>query len=88
MLSYIRLYAVGLSSLCIAQSFNEMSLKIWQGSFWLLPVGLIVICVGHCLNIALAAMGVLVHGIRLNTLEFSGHLDLSWGGKPYRPLAE
>ena len=32
-------------------------------------------------------MGVLVHGIRLNTLEFSNHKGISWSGAPYRPFA-
>jgi len=87
-LSYIRLYAVGLSSLYIAQNFNEMSQMIWNVSPWLIPVALLVILAGHTLNIALAVMGILVHGIRLNTLEFSNHLGLNWGGHPYKPLCK
>ncbi len=85
-LSYIRLFAVGLSSFAIADAFNSMGAGMWQGNKFLLPVGLLVILIGHTLNIALALMGVLVHGIRLNTLEFSGHIGVEWGGKPYRPL--
>ncbi|NMA43626.1 MAG: hypothetical protein GX946_09630 [Oligosphaeraceae bacterium] len=85
-LSYLRLYAVGLSSFFIADSFNAMSAMVWKVSPWLIPMSLFIILSGHCLNIALAAMGVLVHGIRLNTLEFSGHIGLSWSGKPYLPL--
>ena len=85
-MSYIRLYAVGLSSLYIAQSFNGMSTSIWQISPYLVPAGLLVILIGHALNVALACMGVMVHGIRLNTLEFSNHIGLEWGGRPYRPF--
>ncbi len=85
-LSYIRLYAVGLSSFFIADSFNSMSAMVWKSSPWMIPLALIIIFAGHALNIALACMGVLVHGIRLNTLEFSGHIGLSWSGKPYQPL--
>ena len=40
----------------------------------------------HTLNILLCVMGVLVHGIRLNTLEFSNHKGISWSGTPYRPF--
>lgn len=87
-LSYIRLYAVGLSSFCIAESFNSMSMQVWDSSPWMIPVSLFIIFLGHTLNIALASMGILVHGIRLNTLEFSSHIGLGWGGKPYQPLAE
>ena len=87
MLSYIRLFAVGLSSAYIANSFNSMAMSLSAGNPWLIPVSLLVLAVGHALNIALACMGVLVHGVRLNTLEFSGHMDLSWSGKPYKPLS-
>ena len=86
-LSYIRLFAVGLSSAYIANSFNSMAMSLSAGNPWLIPVSLLVLAVGHALNIALACMGVLVHGVRLNTLEFSGHMDLSWSGKPYKPLS-
>jgi V/A-type H+-transporting ATPase subunit I len=85
-LSYIRLYAVGLSGYFIAKSFNSMSVMVWESSVWLIPLGLIIILLGHSLNVALATMGIMVHGIRLNTLEFSGHIGLSWGGKAYQPL--
>lgn len=87
-LSYIRLFAVGMSSLYIANSFNSMSAQLYGLSPWLIPAALLVLAGGHLLNIALAGMGVLVHGIRLNTLEFSGHMDLSWSGRPYRPLSK
>ncbi len=86
-LSYIRLYAVGLSSLYIAKNFNEIARMVWEWNHWAIPFALIVILLGHCLNIALAAMGILVHGIRLNTLEFSNHIGLNWSGKPYQPLS-
>jgi V/A-type H+-transporting ATPase subunit I len=87
-LSYIRLFAVGMSSFYIANSFNDMTAGLYKLSPWLIPIGLLVLAGGHLLNVALAGMGVLVHGIRLNTLEFSGHMDVSWSGKPYRPLSK
>lgn len=85
-LSYIRLYAVGLSSLYIARAFNDMSAMMWEQSKWLLPLGLLIILAGHLLNICMALMSVLVHGVRLNTLEFSGHIGVEWGGKAYKPF--
>ncbi len=85
-LSYIRLFAVGLSSYYIADSFNNMGKMVYDISPWLIPAVIIVIVFGHLLNIALAFMGVLVHGIRLNTLEFSNHMILTWSGKIYNPL--
>jgi len=33
-------------------------------------------------------MAVIVHGIRLNMLEFSGHLNMQWSGREYKPFKE
>ena len=85
-LSYIRLFAVGLSGVYIANSFNGMVASIWDTSIWLAPAAIVVLLLGHLLNIAMAALSILVHGVRLNTLEFSGHMGLTWSGRPYRPL--
>ncbi len=87
-LSYIRLFAVGLSGLYIANSFNSMAMGLHSLNMpWLtIPAAVLILALGHLLNVSLALMGVLVHGIRLNTLEFSGHMDLSWSGKRYKPL--
>jgi len=46
-----------------------------------------ILLIGHGLNIALCALGILVHGVRLNTLEFSLHKGLEWKGVPYRPFS-
>ncbi|MFA7229674.1 MAG: hypothetical protein WC071_00235 [Victivallaceae bacterium] len=91
-LSYIRLFAVGMSTYYIASSFNNMSEMLMGCSSSMLVVpflilgGIIVILFGHVLNIALAFMGVLVHGIRLNTLEFSNHMGMTWAGQFYKPF--
>lgn len=85
-LSYIRLFAVGLSSFYIAKSFNDMGMMVFDLSPVLVPATVVIILFGHLLNVALALMGVLVHGVRLNTLEFSNHMGLEWAGRPYEPL--
>ena len=85
-LSYVRLFAVGMSGTYMAQSFNSMGMDILSASPWLLPVAVLVIVFGHALNAALAFMSVLVHGVRLNTLEFSNHAGIRWGGQAYKPL--
>lgn len=85
--SYLRLFAVGSAGFAVANAFNEMALAGgWKG----LGAGLVsafILFFGHALNILLSAMGVLVHGVRLNTLEFSSHLGVQWSGIPYRPFA-
>ena len=47
-----------------------------------------ILILGHSLNVMLGLMSVVVHGVRLNMLEFSGHLNMQWAGKPYRPFRE
>ena len=85
-MSYIRLWAVGLAGASIAVTVNSMAGPM-LGSF-LFFAGMILLVAGHGLNIVLNVLSVLVHGVRLNTLEFSGHIGLSWAGTAYRPFAE
>lgn len=85
-LSYIRLFAVGLAGACIAGSFNGMAFDLSAVSAWLIPAGVLVALIGHALNIALALLSVLVHAVRLNTLEFSNHSGLSWSGQSFNPF--
>ncbi len=84
--SYIRLFAVGTAGFAVASSFNKMILGGGvEGVLAGLLAGLLLF-LGHALNITLCAMGVLVHGVRLNTLEFSSHIGMAWTGLPYRPF--
>ncbi|MDR0584792.1 MAG: V-type ATP synthase subunit I [Treponema sp.] len=85
-MSYIRLWAVGLAGASIAATVNSM-VGPMLGNF-LVFVGVILLVFGHGLNIVLNVLSVLVHGVRLNTLEFSGHIGLTWAGTAYRPFAE
>lgn len=85
--SYVRLFAVGTATLAVASAFNGMGGDIASGGHWASSIaGALVIFIGHTLNILLAIMGVLVHGIRLNTLEFAGHMGLQWTGIRYEPF--
>ena len=85
--SYVRLYAVGTAGFAVANAFNNM---IFSGGkpWWGLLIGAVLAFAAHTLNILLSTMGVLVHGIRLNTLEFSNHKGISWSGSAYRPFAK
>ena len=91
-LSYIRLFAVGLSGMYIAVKFNEMGLMVMHSledkciaaGFVLL---ILVAVAGHVLNLALGFLGVLVHAVRLNTLEFSNHMGLQWSGFKFKPFS-
>ncbi len=85
--SYVRLFAVGAASLAVASAFDQMALGGGVGGPVAAVAAVLVLFFGHALNIALASLGVLVHGVRLNTLEFAGHLGVEWTGRPYRPFA-
>ncbi len=84
--SYVRLFAVGMATFAVANAFNGMGSELAAGGFIAKLGGALVIFVGHALNILLAIMGVMVHGVRLNTLEFSGHLGLQWSGIRFNPF--
>ncbi|MCT4589804.1 MAG: hypothetical protein N4A71_18415 [Carboxylicivirga sp.] len=85
-ISYIRLYAVGLSTVLMASSFNDMA--IGEGITTVASgIGAVLVLVlGHALNMTLAAMAVLVHGVRLNMLEYAGHASVEFSGSDYNPF--
>jgi len=81
-ISYVRLMAVGLASSVLAVSFNDMAL---EAGF--LPLTILVLVLGHGLNVGLALIAMFAHGVRLNMLEFGSNLGMEWAGYPYRPFA-
>ncbi len=85
-MSYIRLFAVGMASLAIADSFNEMAGGLLSG--FALPAGILVLVIGHALNLVMGLLSVVVHGVRLNLLEFSNQLGMEWTGYNYDPFRE
>ena len=85
--SYIRLWAVGLAGAAISATVNELVGPL-IGNFMFLVLAIILLVFGHGLNMILNVLSVIVHGIRLNTLEFSSHLDMSWSGHKFKPFKE
>ena len=93
LLSYIRLFAVGLSGMYVATCFNNMGKMVFDSlpkeCFVIGLIGMILVALaGHLLNILLGFMSVLVHALRLNTLEFSNHVNMAWTGHEYHPFAK
>ncbi|MDE3045817.1 MAG: V-type ATP synthase subunit I [Verrucomicrobiota bacterium] len=78
-LSYLRLYALALASIKVAETFNHM------GSGFGLFFGAIIILVGHLVNISLSIMGATIHGLRLNFLEWY-HYSFAGDGRLFNPL--
>jgi V/A-type H+-transporting ATPase subunit I len=92
-ISYVRLFAVGFAGSMIAEIFNTMALGGGLGEFGVgfilkLIVAVLILAIGHALNLALTSLSVLVHGVRLNLLEYAGnHLEMEWSGYTYNPFA-
>ena len=91
-ISYVRLFAVGLASVKVAENFNGMAISIFNSTdaLWVKPLlaiaMVLVLLAGHALNIAMAGLSILVHAVRLNTLEFSNHKGVTWAGYAFRPF--
>lgn len=86
-LSYIRLYALGLSGGMLGSTFNLIAQMVkgddptWQ---WIPFV--LVLLVGHVLNLAMSVLGAFVHPLRLNFVEFFKNSGYEGRGAEYRPL--
>ncbi len=83
-MSYIRLFAVGMAGLAISQSFNGLASGMAHGP--LIIMAIVIVLIGHALNIVMCFLSVVVHGVRLNVMEFSGQVGLEWTGIPYEPF--
>ncbi len=85
-LSYLRLYALGLAGGMLGFAFNDLAkMALGDGGFGWVPFILIVI-IGHTLNLAMAALGAFVHPLRLNFLEFFKNSGYEGSGRKFDPL--
>ena len=85
-ISYVRLYAVGLSSVMVAQNFDTMAAGLNLPLVAKIPCMVLILLLGHGLNLVMGALSILVHAVRLNTLEFSNHKGVTWSGHAYLPF--
>jgi V/A-type H+-transporting ATPase subunit I len=87
-LSYLRLYALGLAGGMLGMAFNDMGkMVLGDGHNWVLWIPFILlVVVGHTLNIAMCALGAFVHPLRLNFLEFFKNSGYEAEGRNYNPL--
>ena len=86
MVSYLRLFAIGLATKEVAVAFNRLALEVGFDDVAAALGAALLVVVGHSVNLLLSALGVIVHGLRLNLLEFSRHLNVTWSGIPYEPF--
>ena len=86
-LSYMRLFALGLASASLAITFNDLARDVHAAMPGLgLLAGLLILGIGHTLNLGLSLISGVVHGLRLNFIEF-----YKWGlpeeGTAFRKFA-
>jgi len=87
-LSYIRLFALGLAGGILGSVFNSLALQViaglpaWIG--WLPMVAIMIF--GHGLNLGLALISSIVHPLRLTFVEFYKNEGFEGGGREYRPF--
>lgn len=87
-LSYLRLFALGLASSTLAITFNQLATDVREAVPGLgVLLAILLLLLGHTINLGLAVLGGFVHGLRLNFIEF-----FKWGisdeGYPFRPFAK
>ena len=87
LLSYIRLFALGLSSAILGFVINDIGLQILGSSKILGPVFFVIfLLLGHTLNILISSLGSFVHPMRLTFVEFYKNAGFKGGGEEYKPF--
>ena len=84
-LSYLRLFALGLASASLALTFNDLARQAGHVQGMGLLFSILILFVGHLLNLMLALMSGVVHGLRLNYIEFY-NWALSGEGYAFQPF--
>lgn len=88
-LSYIRLYALGLAGGMLGAAFNDLGLMVrGDGGIggWIFFV--VILLIGHVLNLLMSALGAFVHPLRLNFVEYFKNAGYEGKGKKYNPLTK
>jgi V/A-type H+-transporting ATPase subunit I len=86
-LSYVRLFALGLSGGILAGVFNSLATGMSPDNAVLGPIVMVLIFViGHAINIFMNVLGAMVHPMRLTFVEFFKNSGYEGGGKEYKPF--
>lgn len=89
LLSYIRLFALGVSTAILGGVFNSLALNMKPDIPVLGPlVMIIILLIGHGITLFMACLGAFVHPIRLTFVEFYKNAGFTGGGKPYTPFEQ
>ena len=86
-LSYVRLFALGLSGGILAGVFNSLAKGMSPDNVILGPIVMVLIfLIGHAINIFMNVLGAMVHPMRLTFVEFFKNSGYEGGGKEYKPF--
>lgn len=87
-LPYIRLFAIGLTGAILGGVFNQLAVDMTEGMNIVLRAVcmLLILLVGHAINIGLCTISSLVHPLRLIFVEYYKNAEFEGGGKEYRPF--
>jgi len=88
LLSYIRLFALGISSSILGLVFNQIASQFLNIKYWGWLPFILLLLIGHGLNIFLACLGAFVHPLRLTFVEFYKNAGFNGGGKQYKPFSK
>jgi V/A-type H+-transporting ATPase subunit I len=86
-LSYLRLFALGLAAIKLAEVFNHLASGVFSSGGIGILFGLLILLVGHTINFAMGIMSGVVHGLRLNVIEFF-NWSLRDEGEQFRAFAK
>ena len=87
-LSYIRLFAIGLTGSILGGVFNTLAVSMTDGMNIVARVIVmaIILLLGHAINVALCTISSLVHPLRLIFVEYYKNAEFEGGGKAYEPF--
>lgn len=86
-LSYVRLFALGLSGGILASVFNSLAAGMSPDNAIVKPIVYVLIfLIGHVINIFMNTLGAIVHPVRLTFVEFYKNSEFEGGGKKYNPF--
>ncbi len=87
-LSYMRLFALGLAGASLALTFNDLAVKVYHSLHGLgLLCSILILLLGHSLNIVLCLISGVIHGLRLNFIEFF-NWSLTEEGYPFKAFSK
>ena len=85
-LSYVRLFALGVASSVLGLVVNQIGSQIMANGSWGIMVGVVFLLFGHSLNFGIAMLGAFVHPLRLTFVEFYNNAQFTGGGVAYQPF--